>query len=86
MELPKTLLDALKGGHPKCPALICSGGVQLSRDQLKEQCLVFAEAIRRAGIKTGEAVSIAETNTVSSFVMYRPQHATLHDAPTWVQN
>ena len=86
MGLPKTLLDALEGGDPKSPALISCGGVQLSRGQLKQQCIVFAQAIRRAGIKTGDAVSIAETNTVSSFVMYRPQHATLHDAPARVLN
>ena len=66
MGLPKTLLDAVEGGDPKCPTLLCSGNVELSRSQLKEQCIVFAEAIRRAGVKTGDAVSIAETNTVSA--------------------
>lgn len=80
MGLPRTLLDALEGGDPNSPALLCSGGVQLSRRQLKEHCVVFAEAIRNAGVKTGDAVSIAETNTVSSFVMYRPQHAYLHSS------
>ena len=66
MTSPKSLLDALQGGDPESPALLCSGSVQLSRKQLKELCIVFAEAIRRAGVKTGDAVSIAETNTLSA--------------------
>jgi len=65
MGLPETLLDALQGGDPKSPALLCSGGAELSRSQLKEQCVILAEAIRNAGIKPGDAVSISETNTVS---------------------
>jgi len=65
MGLPETLLDVLEGGDPKSPALLCSGGAELSRFQLKEQCVILAEAVRNAGIKPGDAVSIADTNTVS---------------------
>ena len=60
-----TLLDAIEGGNPESPAIICAGGgPQLSRTELRDQCFIFAQAIRRAGIRPGDAVSIAETNTV----------------------
>ena len=76
MALPKTLLDALERGNPNSPALLCAGdGPQLSRAQLKEQCMIFAEAIRRAGIKEGDAVSIAETNTVMTTPSTTKRHS-----------
>lgn len=84
MAGPKTLLDALEGGDPNSPALLCSGdGPKLSRAQLKEQCIIFAEAIRRAGVKSGDAVSIVDTNTVRPVTTCMPCSQAWKRAKIW---
>lgn len=64
---PSTLLDAV-GGHSDAVALFCAGGgPRLTRDELKKQVISTAIALRKSGICPGDAVSIADTNTVQIY-------------------
>lgn len=59
-----SLLDALNG-HPDAVAVFCAGGgPRLTRIQLRKQVINIAIALRKSGIRPGDAVSIADTNTV----------------------
>ena len=61
-----TLLDAL-GGLPDAVAIFCAGGgPRLTRDHLRKEVLRVSVALRKSGIRPGDAVSIADTNTVRS--------------------
>ncbi len=61
-----TLLETL-GGLPDAVAIFCAGGgPRLNRDHLRKEVIRVAVALRRGGIRPGDAVSIADTNTVRS--------------------
>jgi acyl-CoA synthetase (AMP-forming)/AMP-acid ligase II len=66
-----TLLDVVDGGDPAAPALIVgSGGGALSRAQLRALALRAAAALRAAGVRPGDVVTIAEPNTVEFVVAF----------------
>lgn len=59
-----SLLDALRG-DPQAVAIYCTdGGPRLTYGQLKSQVVSVAIALRKGGIRPGDAISIADTNTV----------------------
>ncbi len=59
-----SLLDTLQG-HPDAVAIFCAGGgPRLTRSQLRKQVIDVAIKLRKSGIRPGDAVSIADTNTV----------------------
>ncbi|BDA45528.1 probable 2-hydroxyacyl-CoA lyase at C-terminar half [Coccomyxa sp. Obi] len=65
-----TLLDAL-GGLPDAVAIFCAGGgPRLTRDHLRKEVIRVAVALRKSGIRPGDAVSIADTNTVDFVVAF----------------
>lgn len=59
-----TLEGALQGSDELPAIVLAGGGPTISRKQLREQVVFFANTLRRSGVKPGDVVSIAETNTV----------------------
>ncbi|EIE20280.1 acetyl-CoA synthetase-like protein [Coccomyxa subellipsoidea C-169] len=65
-----SLLDTLHG-HPDAVAIFCAGGgPRLTRSQLRKQVIGVAIKLRKSGIRPGDAVSIADTNTVDFVVAF----------------
>lgn len=66
MSSSGTLLDVLSGSGDATAIVCANGGPRLTRQQLQGLCTVVANALRRAGLKPGDAVTIADLNTVSA--------------------
>lgn len=59
-----TLADVLRS-NGQGPAVICAGnGPRLTRSQLENEIKLVANLLRNSDIKPGDAVSIADANTV----------------------
>lgn len=64
------ITDVLRSKDGDQIALIVgSGGPEFSRSQIHSLATAFAVSIRKAGIKPGDLVTIAEPNTVSEELM-----------------
>jgi acyl-CoA synthetase (AMP-forming)/AMP-acid ligase II len=64
MAQASTLLDALQAS-PKATAIFCTaGGPRLTYSELQIEAVRIAATLRNSGIRPGDTVSIADTNTV----------------------
>ena len=58
-------LEGVLAGEPGAHALFCAGGgPRLTRGQLQQEIVHFANLIRQAGVRPGDVVSLTDTNTV----------------------
>ena len=66
----QTLADVLKG-NGDAPGVVCAGGgPAYSRGQLENRIKYTANLLRNSGIKPGDTVSIAKTNTVRGICVF----------------
>ncbi len=62
-----TLPDVLKGDDSSPAIFVGGGGPAFTRGNLNQLIVEFAETLRKSGIKPGDVITIAETNTVRLF-------------------
>jgi acyl-CoA synthetase (AMP-forming)/AMP-acid ligase II len=58
------LTDVLQGDDDRVALIVGSGGAEYTRAQVHSLATAFAVSLRKAGIKPGDLVTIAEPNTV----------------------
>lgn len=62
---PHTLADVLRGSPDSTAVLVTKGGPSFTREQLEALIWKVADRLRELGVRPGDLVSIAETNTVN---------------------
>ncbi|KAK9828489.1 hypothetical protein WJX72_000277 [[Myrmecia] bisecta] len=67
---PSTLVGILGSKADDVAIYGADGGLRLSRGQLEEQIVELAHVLRESGIRPGDTVSIADTNTVEFVVAF----------------
>ncbi len=61
---PKTLADVLQGLPDRPAVTVTKGGPSVTRKELSDLAWEVAARLRALGVRPGDLVSIAETNTV----------------------